>query len=343
VPYHPELVPSDWLVHALARGERRHELDGVLRTASDDALVSALGWSILYPLAVYHEGGGIIDELLVDPSIPERVRHRLSEVRAAVQSAKEDRALERASDLRVDLDGATQRSMPSSAPIDELADLVATSLSTAFDASRRREALRKLTRSDRATAVAIAHDLEGDAVLGREARVLMACPTEAELHARGRELGVPTVGGSDLRAVLMGFPHRWIRRRRDHHPNRHDTICAHLAALFTPALDGVVFEEIPPLPAEQDVELDEPAIPTGERLAGVYRLRAYFEGQQLEAWLEDGDRWIDEARTLGMINTLLEERLDARRLVTIDTEAESLLLAAVPSTTIRTLRQEQWL
>jgi len=323
--YHPELVPTHWLVQALRAGERRDELETLLRANHPKAFIEAVGWAVLNPLMRDEAGQRYLAVLL--PTLGSRTRQTLAPMTKAPGSFFD----------------VTERDQPQPEPtpaVDEVISWVATVLSSGEDPHQRRALWRKLTRLARPTALGIAARLADDAVLGFEAQVLLEHPTETALWARARALGVPAPQGSDVEAVLTAFPNCWLVQRGDSFPNGHDGAAAQLARLVSPVLDGVVFEEVPPAPFDDD---DDDGAPLGERLEGLYRLRAYSGGTQREVLLEDRGKWLDDERVLALVNSLLHSRGDAHRLVVIGSVPESLLVAAIPQQTIAKLVEVGWL
>lgn len=108
-------------------------------------------------------------------------------------------------------------------------------------------------------------------------------------------------------------------------PNQHDELLADLAALAAPALDDVVFEEIPPT-LEDD-----------EQGRGTYRLFAYADGKRLAVDARSRGDWYDVEAVMGLVNALLVERKSDVRLVVLPTTDQTVKVLAGPVKGIESL------
>ncbi|HEV8324576.1 MAG TPA: hypothetical protein VG389_23365 [Myxococcota bacterium] len=191
--------------------------------------------------------------------------------------------------------------------------------------------LHLLASVDRPAAVEAARSLLGptvhDSYVAEVRDGLLRFPDLALLEARLRAVGLTpapaggvTLGAtafdlelrSDLTPVTVrDVLERWGRAHTfdtetDTFPNAHDALLMRLAALAAPALDGVLFEEIPP---------PEPtgATPAGADAPGgagrpPYVLVAWMDGQRFSARARDLDDWYDVEAVVGLLNALCAAR-----------------------------------
>src|SRR5690606_19384187 len=97
----------------------------------------------------------------------------------------------------------------------------------------------------------------------------------------------------------------WFDAETGTFPNAHDALLAELAALASPVLDDVIFEEIPPAESEMD--------------DGPYRLHAYADGKRYALRAENHGDWYDVHAVIGLVNALLVARNSDIRLVVLPT------------------------
>lgn len=112
--------------------------------------------------------------------------------------------------------------------------------------------------------------------------------------------------------LLVGANHAyWFDVETGDWPNHHDSLMRKLAALVAPALDGVVFEEVPP--ADTDEE-------------GGYLLRAYVDGVRLETAADNLGDWYDVQGVLRLLDAVVLERKSQARFVALATDDQTLTI-----------------
>ena len=112
--------------------------------------------------------------------------------------------------------------------------------------------------------------------------------------------------------LLVGANHAyWFDVETGDWPNHHDSLLRKLAALVAPALDGVVFEEVPP--ADTDEE-------------GDYLLRAYVDDVRLETSADNLGDWYDVDAVLRLLDAVVLERRSPARFVALATDDQTLTI-----------------
>lgn len=194
---------------------------------------------------------------------------------------------------------------------------------------------RRLVATDRPSAVALAPELRSseDPELAAAARSLLRFSSvsdiEAELGRLGFTLGALAIGADTTRFVHVDEV-LFARGRgleldveTDKFPNEHDVLLYRLARIVTPALDGVVFEEIPPHWSGND--------------SRPYRLDAYLDGMRYSVAAENRGDWYDVGAAVGLINALLVARRSDMRLAILRSRGQNAVVVAGPAMGIRTL------
>lgn len=127
------------------------------------------------------------------------------------------------------------------------------------------------------------------------------------------DAGTPHTGlGEPTWDLLVGANHAyWFDVETGDWPTHHDALMRKLAALVAPALDGVVFEEVPP------ADTDE---------AGTYLLRAYVDGARLETSAENLGDWYDVQAVLRLLDAVVLERKSPARFVALATDDQTLTI-----------------
>jgi hypothetical protein len=124
-------------------------------------------------------------------------------------------------------------------------------------------------------------------------------------------------------------------------PNEHDSLLRELAALAPEALEGVMFEEIPPADAPDGVILDD-----GTRLrpdtldrdpggARRYTLVAYLDGKAFTTAADDLGDWYDTTAVIGMLNELARRHQSSTRWQVLPTGDQTAIVVAAPGDAIR--------
>jgi hypothetical protein len=111
-------------------------------------------------------------------------------------------------------------------------------------------------------------------------------------------------------------------------PNAHDHLLRELAALAPGALDGFVFQEVPP------AEGDE------AQGGGGYRLLAWGGGKRYEAAAANLGDWYDLEATLGFLNAIARERGSDVRWMALATGDQMAHVAAGPAAALSALVAE---
>jgi len=201
----------------------------------------------------------------------------------------------------------------------------------------RADCLGSLAALDRPAAVAIAREASASTgpshrladVIGTLLRFPEPGALEAELsrlgltpgHAQTRERAPITVAEVlAARGRLTSFD-----TETGQFPNEHDELLAELAALATPALDDVVFEEIPPPQRENDE-------------GPYYTLHAYAGGKRYTVIANNYGDWYDVDASIGLVNALLIARRSPLRLAALYTGDQTATVLAAPASGIRALR-----
>jgi len=112
----------------------------------------------------------------------------------------------------------------------------------------------------------------------------------------------------------------------DRFPNEHDGLLAELAHLARPALDGALFEEVPP---------------RDER--GPYLLRAYLDGKRYELRAENHGDWYDLDAVIGLLDALLITRGSEQRFLVVATGDQTATVVAGPAAGLRALVDAKFL
>jgi hypothetical protein len=203
---------------------------------------------------------------------------------------------------------------------------------------RRLRCMNQLVEIDRAAAVAA-----GKQAAAAEPRIAMlvrslekfpsVAAVDSELTRLGFKLDKPRSGEEQrvespvtVEDVLFGRGRtHWFDAETGMFPNEHDELLAELAALTAPALDGVVFEEIPPSEADDD------------RGAGNYLLRAYLGGKRYTLEAENHGDWYDVEAVIGLVNALLVAKKSDVRLAVLPTGDQTVKVLAGPSSGIHSL------
>lgn len=133
------------------------------------------------------------------------------------------------------------------------------------------------------------------------------------------------VDTDDARAILTsaGTAH-WFDVETGLFPNRHDSLARTLAALASPALDDVVFEEVPPTMDER----------TGEE-SGPYALTAYVDGRRLRLDAENHGDWYDVDAVVRLLNAVAAQREVDVRYATLATDDQMAVVVAAPPAALR--------
>jgi hypothetical protein len=141
-----------------------------------------------------------------------------------------------------------------------------------------------------------------------------------ELALKLRAIGFDRIDPADMadtgnvESMLLKSGHAlWFDVETGTFPNNHDSLLRELAALIKPSLDGVSFEELPP---------------TIDDGSGVYRLRAYVDGQRLEIEAEDLGDWYDVDAVLRLLDAVLLERKARERYVLLETRDQTAIIVA---------------
>jgi hypothetical protein len=116
------------------------------------------------------------------------------------------------------------------------------------------------------------------------------------------------------------MPGREIQAETDVHPNGYDARLYALGRLVEPALDDVMFEEIPP----------SDGVPSPPQLPEHYLLHAYCRGARCRVVCGDTSDWLDVPAMLGMLNVILRDRGDARRFLALETMDQVARIVAGP-------------
>jgi hypothetical protein len=119
--------------------------------------------------------------------------------------------------------------------------------------------------------------------------------------------------------LLAAGQAHWFDVETGFYPNQHDSLMRYLAALASPDLDDVVFEEVAP-----EIE-DE---------TGPYELLAYSEGKLLTIQAENLEDWYDLDAVLELINAVMAERKHASRFVVLATGDQTAIVVAAPPAAI---------
>ncbi|MDB4964282.1 MAG: hypothetical protein JWP01_4281 [Myxococcales bacterium] len=203
---------------------------------------------------------------------------------------------------------------------------------------RRVRCLRALAAIDRPAAAAVAKSLASDDP--RIATMLRSLETfpdlasaEQELVRRGFKLDRPRADEERFDEPEVTLEDTLFARGRSKgfdaetgmFPNEHDELLADLAALAAPALDGVIFEEIPPSRADADAD------------SGSYVLHAYLGGKQYSVDAENHGDWYDVEAVIGLVNALLVANKSDHRLVVLPTGDQTVNVLVGPAIGIRAL------
>ena len=100
-------------------------------------------------------------------------------------------------------------------------------------------------------------------------------------------------------------------------PNQHDVLLARLARLAGSDLDGVLFEEVPPVGDD-----------------GAYRLHAYLGNRRYQTEAQNLEDWYDLDSVLGLLNSMLRERGSEIRYVSLPTGDQLAHVIAGPATSL---------
>jgi hypothetical protein len=112
--------------------------------------------------------------------------------------------------------------------------------------------------------------------------------------------------------------------RRGTFPIEHDELLVTLAWMVHPELQGVVFEQIPPV-----------GDPTMGEESGDYVLRAYAEGERFSITAENRVFWADVGAVLALLNRVLEARGSTTRFAALDHYTAAVLVAFGPEAALR--------
>jgi hypothetical protein len=170
-----------------------------------------------------------------------------------------------------------------------------------------------------------------DASLAAAAGALVAYPEAGALERELTSLGFAPVAGTIAPAtpplsaedVLTAYGRvTGFDTETGQWPNEHDGLLAELAALASPALDGVVFEEI----HQVDHASPDP-----------YILHAYADGNRYRLAAQNLGDWYDVEAVLGLLNAILVARKSEVRLVTLPTGDQTAAVLAGPRAGIAAL------
>ena len=103
----------------------------------------------------------------------------------------------------------------------------------------------------------------------------------------------------------------------DQLPNEHDGLLARLAALVAPALDDVVFEEVPPAGDEME--------------SGACRLCAYVRGKLYSLPARNLGDWYDVEAVLNLMNATAKEHGSKARFVGLASQDQTMAVVGAPA------------
>lgn len=203
--------------------------------------------------------------------------------------------------------------------------------------------LESLAGLDRAKAVEVARAIDtvpehGAVYLLEIAVTLDHYPEQGSLEAKLDELGFPDRGRGPTEEsgdknpaitakdvlVERGYVH-WFDTETGMFPNEHHLLMDTLAAMVSPDLDRVIFEEKPP---EMTEDFDK--VNDGEG----YTLIAYMDGKRYTLPAQDLGAWYDLDAVLGMLNSLARERGVGARFVTLPTGDQTASVVAANQSAI---------
>lgn len=193
------------------------------------------------------------------------------------------------------------------------------------------ECLQKLAMKDRAAAIAIAKAAPPTGkqdYFSKVARDLVAYPEADAIEKYFASIGItPTATASQstslgIESALLGYGRLdQFDTETGQYPNEHDSLLAGLAKLASPALDGVVFEELAP-----GIDSD-----------GPYTLYAYSDRQRFEVSAQNNGDWYDMDAVIGILNAVLENRSSPYRYVVLPTGDQTAIVMAAPQRAIERL------
>jgi hypothetical protein len=191
--------------------------------------------------------------------------------------------------------------------------------------------LRNLAKLDRATAVRVASSLpiSDDEDVTQMALALVKFPEPGALENELVRLGFVLDAAkpeSDESTPIDASDILVARGRVDAFdvetgmfPNEHDELLARLSILAKPALNDVVFEEIPPI--NNDGDEDE---------GGSYQLVAYTSGKRYRVVAQNNGDWYDVDAVVGLLNALLVAKHSDTRMVLLPTGDQTAIVLAAP-------------